>query len=407
MAAAARLPGVDPRRLVPWGVSLAGGHVLAAAAGRDDVAAVVSLTPLVDGRAAARLALKHHPARAMLRSTGAGFPQPDLDVPRRRAGADADRGPARRGRRPHPVRPLRVLPGRSPDPTWRNEIDASVGLELGCATGPARHAKALPLPGARADRRLRPQRPAAGFGQGGRGRPRRGAALPVRPLRRLAGQRLVRARPRPPAALPPPPPAWGRFAGRSPTSVGCRLTPRLSNLEPVALLDHEQTDSRALTQQRFERMTLVGGDALPAVDTAGLPDGPTWPSLIQTVSLLRFRHWFHPYLHKKYGDVYTVRLMPKGRPLIFFTRPEHAKEIFAGRPRDLPRRQGQRDPRPGHGRALAAAPGRRRAQARPQAADAGVQRPGAAHLPGHGHRDRARRGRALAGGTAVPFATTG
>ena len=28
MAAAARLPGVDPRRIVLWGVSLAGGHVL-------------------------------------------------------------------------------------------------------------------------------------------------------------------------------------------------------------------------------------------------------------------------------------------------------------------------------------------------------------------------------------------
>ena len=52
MAAAARLPGVDPRRLVLWGVSLSGGHVLAAAAGRDDVAAVVSLTPA--GRRAGR-----------------------------------------------------------------------------------------------------------------------------------------------------------------------------------------------------------------------------------------------------------------------------------------------------------------------------------------------------------------
>ena len=106
----------------------------------------------------------------------------------------------------------------------------------------------------------------------------------------------------------------------------------LSNLGGVALLDHEPTDSRALTQQRFERMTLAGGDGLPAVDLAGLPAGPTWPAAVQTVALLRFRHWFHPYLHKKYGDIYTVRLMPKGRPLIFFTRPEHAKEIFAGDP---------------------------------------------------------------------------
>ena len=54
--------------------------------------------------------------------------------------------------------------------------------------------------------------------------------------------------------------------------------------------------------------------------------------LAQTAGLLRFRHWFHPYLHKRYGDAFTVRLAPGGRPLVFFTRPEHAKEIFAGDP---------------------------------------------------------------------------
>jgi cytochrome P450 family 135 len=103
----------------------------------------------------------------------------------------------------------------------------------------------------------------------------------------------------------------------------------------VALLDHERIntlDPRALTQQRFERMTLVGGDGVPPVDASGLPDGPDWPPLLQTVALLRFRHWFHPYLHQKYGDIYTVKLLPRGRPLVFFTRPEHAKEIFAGDP---------------------------------------------------------------------------
>jgi len=105
-----------------------------------------------------------------------------------------------------------------------------------------------------------------------------------------------------------------------------------SNLDRVAILEHDESDTRALTQQRFDRMTLAGGDRLPEVDLAGLPDGPTWPALVQTVALLRFRHWFHPYLHKKYGDIYTVRLLPKGRPLIFFTKPEHAREIFAGDP---------------------------------------------------------------------------
>ncbi|HET6938591.1 MAG TPA: cytochrome P450, partial [Nocardioides sp.] len=100
----------------------------------------------------------------------------------------------------------------------------------------------------------------------------------------------------------------------------------------MALLEDE-TDPRALTQQRFERMTLAGGgDGLGAVSTKGLPPGPTWPPVVQTVALLRFRHRFHPYLHQRYGDTYTVRLMPWGRPLVFFTRPEHAKEIFAGDP---------------------------------------------------------------------------
>ena len=39
-----------------------------------------------------------------------------------------------------------------------------------------------------------------------------------------------------------------------------------------------------------------------------------------------------PWLHRRYGDVFTVRMLPKGRPLVLFTRPEHAKEIFAGDP---------------------------------------------------------------------------
>ncbi len=39
-----------------------------------------------------------------------------------------------------------------------------------------------------------------------------------------------------------------------------------------------------------------------------------------------------PWLHRRYGDTFTVRIMPRGRPLVLFTRPEHAKEIFAGDP---------------------------------------------------------------------------
>lgn len=91
-------------------------------------------------------------------------------------------------------------------------------------------------------------------------------------------------------------------------------------------------DVDQLTAQRFKRMSPGNQGKLPPVDTSGLPDGPKWPVLIQTAGLLRFRHRFHPYMHRTYGDVFTVRIAPGGRPLVFFTRPEHAKEIFAGDP---------------------------------------------------------------------------
>ncbi len=93
-----------------------------------------------------------------------------------------------------------------------------------------------------------------------------------------------------------------------------------------------EQDISELTEARFVRMRPFGGDAPPPVDTSGLPPGPSWPVFAQSVGLLRFRHQFVPYLHKKYGDVFTVRIIPGGRPLVLFTRPEHAKEIFAGDP---------------------------------------------------------------------------
>lgn len=87
-----------------------------------------------------------------------------------------------------------------------------------------------------------------------------------------------------------------------------------------------------LTTQRFRRMSPGNQPRSAPVDTSGLPAGPRWPVLVQTAALLRFRHRFHPYLRRRYGDVFTIRIAPGGRPLVFFTRPEHAKEIFAGDP---------------------------------------------------------------------------
>ena len=87
------------------------------------------------------------------------------------------------------------------------------------------------------------------------------------------------------------------------------------------------------TMNRIERMSRpMGGVHLDAADVAALPPGPRWPVFLQSVGLLRFRHWFQPAMQRRYGDVFTVRVLPKGRHLVIFNRPEHIKEIFAGDP---------------------------------------------------------------------------
>jgi len=86
-----------------------------------------------------------------------------------------------------------------------------------------------------------------------------------------------------------------------------------------------------VTDERFARMRPLAG-RVPHLDAADLPPGPRWPTLLQSIALVRFRHRFVPAMHRRYGDVFTVRVMPKGSALVLFTRPEHAKEIFAGDP---------------------------------------------------------------------------
>lgn len=130
MAKAAAIDGVDPNRVVLWGVSLSGGHVLTVGAGRDDVAAVVSMTPLVNGLAAGRLAFANVPASAIARSTGLGF----RSRVRQRVGRSALMMPIVAD--PGEMGAL-TLPGYRADylgiagPTWENTIDAAIGQEIG------------------------------------------------------------------------------------------------------------------------------------------------------------------------------------------------------------------------------------------------------------------------------------
>ncbi|WP_020170374.1 alpha/beta hydrolase [Gordonia polyisoprenivorans] len=133
--AAGRQPGVDASRIVLWGLSQSGGHVLIVAAerartGRDDVAAVISAVPMVSGLAAG---VHHYPqvgAVSMLRSTAVGIGSA--------LGARLGRDPV--------MMPVVGKPGDKAaltsdgylesylaiaGPSWRNEVDASIGLELG------------------------------------------------------------------------------------------------------------------------------------------------------------------------------------------------------------------------------------------------------------------------------------
>ncbi len=86
-----------------------------------------------------------------------------------------------------------------------------------------------------------------------------------------------------------------------------------------------------VTDDRFAKMQAPG-PGVGRIAARTLPPGPRWPTLLQSLALVRFRHRFVPAMHRRYGDVFTVRVLPRGSALVLFTRPEHAKEIFAGDP---------------------------------------------------------------------------
>lgn len=144
IAFARSLEGVDPNRIVVWGSSYAGGHVVAVAVADGSVAAAISQVPAMDGAVAlinlARYAGPGHLARCVL----AGI---------------RDVAASLRGRPPVMV-PLVGAPGTigamtSPDaepgyraiagPSWRNEMTARIFLRAG-AYRPGLQAGRLPCP---------------------------------------------------------------------------------------------------------------------------------------------------------------------------------------------------------------------------------------------------------------------
>jgi hypothetical protein len=136
--------GVDPERIVLWGSSFSGGHVVPVAVQDGRVAAVVSQVPNMDGTTALLGVLRYGGAKQLLRLTLAGL---------------RDELGALRGEQP---RMLGVVgpPGAAASmtsedaepgylavagPSWRNEVPARIALRLG-SYRPGRQAAALPCP---------------------------------------------------------------------------------------------------------------------------------------------------------------------------------------------------------------------------------------------------------------------
>ncbi|MBC7594417.1 MAG: cytochrome P450 [Kineosporiaceae bacterium] len=64
----------------------------------------------------------------------------------------------------------------------------------------------------------------------------------------------------------------------------------------------------------------------------GVPPGPKYPPLIMTWLFLRHRTKFMRKFHQKYGETFSLRILPGPRRIVIFSRPEDIKEIFAGDP---------------------------------------------------------------------------
>lgn len=120
---ARRLDGVDPDRIVLWGTSWSGGHVVHVAADDPRISAVICQTPDLDGRRTLRQIAEYASWAQLARVTREGL---------------RDLAEAARRRPPHLI-PVVAPPGAvaaiaSPDadagyheiagPTWRNELSA-------------------------------------------------------------------------------------------------------------------------------------------------------------------------------------------------------------------------------------------------------------------------------------------
>jgi fermentation-respiration switch protein FrsA (DUF1100 family) len=128
VAAARALDGVDPDRIVLWGTSYSGGHVLPVSVEDGQIAATLSLTPAMDGVVALGAIARRHPVKLLalvVHGLRDGLPgllrRPAHHLPI--VGAP---GTTAMITTPGALEGYQALAG----PTWRNEVCARTALEV-------------------------------------------------------------------------------------------------------------------------------------------------------------------------------------------------------------------------------------------------------------------------------------
>ncbi len=64
----------------------------------------------------------------------------------------------------------------------------------------------------------------------------------------------------------------------------------------------------------------------------GIPAGPKTPAWLMTWKFLRDRQGLVPGIHEKYGDTFSIKILPGPRTFVIFSDPVDIKEIFAADP---------------------------------------------------------------------------
>ncbi|TCO33182.1 cytochrome P450 [Kribbella steppae] len=77
---------------------------------------------------------------------------------------------------------------------------------------------------------------------------------------------------------------------------------------------------------------LLGSRTLDRQTARTLPPGSRLPTLAQTVLFASHRKTFFPRMRERYGDVFTIRLVPSSRVVVVLSRPEHIREVFGSSP---------------------------------------------------------------------------